>query len=70
MGMSFKARQIKAMHEVIRMGNDENIYMSWINVVPDEPTDDDFEEIAADKDQYNEVVDKFIKLVSLKSFRA
>ena len=61
--------QLKAMHEVIKEANNENIYMSWIIIVPDCPQDDDFEFIAEDDDSYNEVVDLFIKLVSKKSYR-
>ena len=61
--------QLKAMHEVIRNANNENIYMSWIITVPDCPQDDDFEWIAEDDDNYNEVIDLFIKLVSKKSYR-
>ena len=38
----------KAMHEIIRCMNNEEAYMEWINTVPDEPSDDDFQSIAED----------------------
>ena len=66
---AMRMAQLKAMHEVILNANNENIYMSWIITVPDCPQDDDFEFIAEDDDNYNEVVDLFIKLVSKKSYR-
>lgn len=43
----FERYQIaKAMHEIIRCMNNEDAYMEWIDIVPDEPTDEDFREIA------------------------
>lgn len=68
-----KARmsQLKAMHEVMINANDENIYMSWITCgVPDCPSDDDYEFIAEDDENYNEVVDLFIKLIQRKGYRS
>ena len=64
-------RQLKAMHKVIQETNDGNIYFSWVTIgVPDCPTDEDFWDIAGDKEEYNEVVDLFIKLISQRSYRA
>jgi alcohol dehydrogenase class IV len=68
--IDFRADQMEAMHEVIRNCNDEGIYMTWINVVPDEPDRSDFESIAESKKDYNEVVDLFITLVSQPDYRA
>lgn len=68
-----KARmsQLKAMHEVMINANDENIYMSWITCgVPDCPSDDDYEFIAEDDENYNEAVDLFIKLIQRKGYRS
>lgn len=68
-----KARmsQLKAMHEVMINANDENIYMSWITCgVPDCPSDDDYEFIAEDDENYNEAVDLFIKLIQKKGYRS
>jgi hypothetical protein len=58
------------MHEVIRFANDEEIYMSWIMTVPDEPTREDYIEIAEDDTEYNLVVDLFVRLVGRKGYRA
>lgn len=59
-----RVAQLKAMHELMRNANDEEIYMTWIVAgVPDEPREEDFEDIAADDDMYNECFDLFIKLI-------
>lgn len=64
-------RQLKAMHKVIQETNDGNIYFSWVTIgVPDCPTDMDFYYIARNKEEYNEVVDLFIKLISQRGYRA
>ncbi|MGE4353512.1 MAG: hypothetical protein AB7D36_05460 [Oscillospiraceae bacterium] len=68
--IKFRADQLQAMHEVIRCANDENIYMAWIPLVPDEPSREDFESIAENTEAYNEVIDLFIYLVSKKGYRA
>ena len=65
-----RVAQLKAMHEVMLNANNENIYMSWIITVPDCPSDDDFEFIAENDENYNEVCDLFISLVSKKSYRS
>jgi hypothetical protein len=50
--------------------NDENIYWTWSGLgVPDCPTDDDFESIAEDKENYNECFDVFVKLIADKGNR-
>jgi hypothetical protein len=61
----FHARmtQLKAMHELMRNANDEEIYMSWICLMPDEPREEDFKDIALDDESYNECFDLFIKLI-------
>lgn len=64
-----RADQLEAMHEVIRNANDEDIYMSWILTVPDEPTREDFESLAGNDTEYNHVIDRFIKLVSRDGYR-
>ena len=56
--------QLRAMHTLMQYANDENIYMTWIYLVPDEPSDEDFEYIAIDDEQYNECFDLFIKLIA------
>ena len=63
---TFKARmnQLKAMHELMLNVNDEDIYMSWINLMPDEPSEEDFKDMALDDEQYNECFDLFIELIA------
>ena len=63
--------QLKAMHEVMINANDESIYVSWISCgVPDCPQEDDFEFIAEDNEEYNEVVDLFVELIQRKGYRS
>ena len=56
--------QLKAMHELMINANDEDIYMTWIYLMPDEPSEEDFVEIAEDKATYNECFDLFVKLIA------
>lgn len=68
---SLKARiqQLKSMNELICQANDEGIYYSWIYLMPDEATEEDFKEIALDDEQYNECFDLFVKLIAKKGNR-
>lgn len=68
---TFEARvdQLKAMHSLMQNANDEGIYMSWIYLMPDGATEDDFKYIALSDEQYNECFDLFIKLVAKSSMR-
>lgn len=56
--------QLKAMHELMINANDEDIYMTWIYLMPDEPSEEDFVEIAEDDATYNECFDLFVKLIA------
>lgn len=56
--------QLKAMHTLMLEANDESIYMSWIYLMPDCPSEDDFKEIAMDDKSYNECFDKFVRLIA------
>ena len=56
--------QLKAMHELMCAANDEEIYMEWISVMPDQPIEDDFFSIACDDEQYNECFDLFVQLIA------
>ena len=62
---TFEARlnQLKAMHSLMREANDENIYMAWILVMPDEPSEEDFQDIALDDELYDECWDRFRSLI-------
>ena len=61
--------QLKAMHNLMCEANDENIYMSWIYLMPDCPSEEDFESIAIDDEQYNECFDLFVKLIAKEGNR-
>lgn len=58
-----RVEQLKAMHTLMCNANDENIYGSWIYLVPDGATEEDFIDIAMDDQAYHEAFDKFIKLI-------
>ena len=66
----FRADQLEAMHKVICLANDEGIYLTWILLVPDEPSREDFEDMAENPATYNEVCDLFKRLVNKPGFRA
>ena len=69
--LASRMSQLKEMHEVMINSNNENIYMTWISCgVPDCPMEDDYEFIAEDDDNYNEVVDLFVELIQKKSYRS
>lgn len=59
-----RVKQLRAMHELMIAANDERIYMSWIYLMPDCPSADDFNEIALSDEQYNECFDKFVRLIA------
>lgn len=65
-GFTRKARinQLKAMHNLMCEANDEGIYMTWIYLMPDCPSEEDFIDIASDDEQYNECFDLFVKLIA------
>lgn len=56
--------QLKAMHDLMCEANDENIYMTWIYVMPDCPSDSDIKDIALGDDSYNECFNLFVKLIA------
>ena len=68
---TFEARmtQLKAMHELMCNANDEGIYMEWIYLMPDEPSEDEFQYIAMDDEQYNDCFDLFVELIRGKGNR-
>ena len=61
--------QLKAMHELMCNANDEGLYMSWIYLMPDGATEEDFRDIAFDDEMYNECFDLFVDLVKYKGNR-
>lgn len=65
-----RVEALKAMHKLMTLSNDENLYMIWIQVgVPDCPYDDDFESIAEDDEEYDTTTDLFIALINDKNWR-
>lgn len=59
----YRIEKLKAMHEMILNINDESYYMTWIYIVPDCPSEYDFEDIAEDVEMYNEVEALFKRLI-------
>ena len=64
-----RINQLKAMHELMTEANDEMIYMSWIYLMPDCPSEEDIIDIAMDDEQYNECFDLFVKLIKKEGNR-
>ena len=58
-----RIRQLKAMHELMCRANDEDIYYTWVYTMPDQPSEDDFKEIAMNDKAYNECFDAFTRLI-------
>lgn len=56
---------LRTMHEYIKTEvSDENAYMSWILIVPDEPTEEDFQSLAEDDEDWKDCVKLFGKLLN------
>ena len=53
---------LEAMHTIVCAFNHEGAYMSWINLIPDEPSDEDFESIAESDEDMDEAVSLFFRL--------
>lgn len=53
---------LKKLNSIIKMMNDEEAYMIWIEIVPDEATISDYESIAEDNKFFDEVLKTFIRL--------
>ena len=47
---------LKRMHNVISNISNEDYYMAWIYIMPDEPTEEDFIDIAEDDSIFNEIL--------------
>lgn len=63
-----RAERLKHMHELMRLANDEDIYDSWIQWMPDEPSQGDFEDIAQDSKEYEIGLKLFLHLMSNKNY--
>jgi DNA-directed RNA polymerase subunit RPC12/RpoP len=64
-----RINQLSAMHTLMCNANDEYIYGTWIYVMPDGATEEDFKDIALDDDMYNECFDLFVKLIKKEGNR-
>lgn len=47
---------LKRMHNVMMNIDNEDYYMAWIYIMPDQPTEEDFLDIAEDEALFNEVL--------------
>ena len=55
---------LKQMHEYVRLHiDDEEAYMDWIIFVPDEPDEEDFENLAEDEELWKCCCRLFGKLI-------
>lgn len=54
---------VGGMNEYVKCMNDENAYMTWVMLVPDEATEEDLQGIAEDDEQFNDVCILFGKLI-------
>ncbi len=60
----YRIEKLKAMHNMMMNIDDENYYMTWIcTAVPDEPTEDEFEDMAENIETYNDVEALFKRLI-------
>lgn len=64
-----RIEQLKCMHEMMIHSNNEGIYEAWIEYMPDEPKQNDFEFIAENEEFFEEIFKVFLKLISVKSYR-
>lgn len=55
-----KIEHTKAMHTIVKSMNNEDAYAEWVNCMPDEPSEDDFEMFAEEEN-----VELFGTLVNL-----
>lgn len=60
-----RIKLLQAMHTLILYMNDENAYMEWIYLVPDQPSDEDFLDMAEDTLLYGEACREFRRLVGV-----
>lgn len=61
-----RAKLLKLMDRWLRDNiNDEELFMSWLYVMPDEATEDDFIDIAGDDEAFNDCTRVFATLTVL-----
>lgn len=63
-----RIKMLKQMNTYIIEMGDKEIWMNWITLgVPDEPSEDDYEFIAENDDEWNDICDLFGKLAEEKA---
>ena len=60
----YKAEKLEAMHNIMICIDDEDYYFTWINLIPDGATQEDFIEIAEDEELYKEAEELFKRLIT------
>lgn len=62
-GMEKRIKNLKRMDKMVRNFNDEDLIMDWLIAgVPDEASEDDYEFIASDINEYNRICAVFVRL--------
>ena len=61
--MHSRIKLISAMHEIMKSMNNEDAYMEWIYIVPDEPSEDDFRSIAESDEDMAECEEAFFRII-------
>ena len=59
---------LRNMNYQVKLIEDENAYMEWINCIPDEPDEEDFLEIAEDLEDFHFACVLFCKLITKYCF--
>ena len=59
---------LRNMNYQVKLIEDENAYMEWINHIPDEPDEEDFLEIAEDLEDFHSACILFCKLITKYCF--
>lgn len=54
---------VKSMNTIISTMNDESAYLSWIHLVPDQATEDDFRDIAESEELFTMTTELFLELL-------
>ena len=68
MNLEERVTLLKNMDYQVKMIEDENAYMEWINHISDEPDEEDFLEIAEDLEEFHSACVLFCKLMTKYCF--
>lgn len=60
-----KLEHVKSMHTIVVSLNNEEAYMVWINCMPDEPTEEDFQFFTEEENQelFDELTNLFVSIM-------